>query len=281
MNMTWFVSALFFSFLVTGASVNIRGQEGPKSQDVSITYELPEQKVSLHEPIILVFKVKNGTEDAIHLDLGEDRKGGFQFGLTTPDGRKISLALPMREGPSRVGSFDIRTGESYSEKLVINEWYNIKAPGRYELEGHLIQPIVGVHSALSKKDGGFRAVLEITPRDELALTKACDTLSNQIDASNSYQDAADAAFALTYAEDPACVPFLRRALFSQKLVEPLAINGLEKIANEAAIRVLIEALRMKTADYAALARASLVRIQSETAGTALKEEINQALKDGA
>jgi len=250
----------------------------PPDQPVTISYAIAAQQVTLHEPVILAFNVTNGSSEPIKLNLGEDRKGGFSFILTTPDGVKRQLPTYISEGVSALGTFSIQPGESYSQNLLLNEWYGFSEIGKYELEGHLADPLVIGIGVGYRRDAGFRATLEIGPRDELALAKTCEALANQIDASNSYQQSADATLALSYVKDPIAVPYLRRALLSKKLVEPLATKGLEQIANEAAVRVLIGVLSIDYAETAVLSRSALVRIRNQTRDPELRQEIDNASK---
>jgi hypothetical protein len=227
--------------------------------------------------VLIVFQVTNNSNEPFNLDLGQDRKGGFAFSLTKPDGVKIQLPRLTHEGFALGGAFPLGPGESYIQSLILNEWYDFSSEGGYELEGHLVNPVVMNSGARYNGGAGFRATLEIGPKDESALAKTCDALASQIEASKSYQQAAEATLALSYVKDPIVVPYLRRALLSKTLVEPLAIKGLEKIANEAAVRVLIESLAMESTDTASLARASLVSIQRKTTDQNLRQEIDQAL----
>jgi hypothetical protein len=249
------------------------------AQDVTTSYSLPSQKITLHQPVIVTFKVINATGTPVSLDLGYDRKGGFAFSLTGPDGVKLELPVyGIREGLSLIGTVSIQPRGTYAQTLILNEWYNFAIPGEYKLEGRLTNPILVNNGSRREMDPGFSSVLEIGARDELALAKACADLANQIDASNSYQEAADAAFALTYVNDPIAVPYLRRALFAQKLVEPVAVNGLEKIANDAAVRVLVEGLKLEFTDAADMSRWALERIRNQTPDPEIRQQIDNSLK---
>ncbi len=245
--------------------------------EVKISYSLAAPKITLHEPVMIVFQVTNNLDEPVNLDLGQDRKAGFEFSLTKPDGVKMQLPILTHEGLALGGAFPLRPGESYIQSLILNEWYDFASEGRYELEGHLVNPVVINSGARYNGGAGFRATLEIGPRDELALAKTCDTLTNQIEASDSYQQSSEATLALSYVKDPIAVPYLRRALLSKKLVEPLAIKGLEQIANEAAVRVLIESLKVEYADTAVLSRSALARIRNQTHDPELRQEIDHAL----
>ena len=257
------------------------GQGGgtpPAIAGVTISYSFPSQHLTLHEPVILTFKISNGTPQPIRLDLGLDRKGGFSFTVTRPDGARVQVPAFYRTGLSRVGRVSVQSGESYSQDLLLNELYDFSMPGRYVLEGVLTNPISIGSGPVSEKDTGFRTVLDFAPRDELALTKACDVLANRIEAAPSNLEAADAAFALSYVKDPIAVPYLRRALLAQKVVESVAINGLESIGNDEAVRVLAEALGMKSGETALLARAALARIEMRTTDVQVRQEIDRVLQ---
>jgi hypothetical protein len=273
---------LVLVLVVTTASIlTARGQneKSPIAQDVTTSYSLPSQKITFLQPVIVTFKVVNGTGTPVSLDLGFDRKGGFAFSLTGPDGVKLELpAYTIREGLSRIGTVSILPRETYTQSLLLNEWYNFAKPGEYKLEGHLTNPILVNDGSRREMDPGFSLAVEVGARDELALAKACDDLANQIDAANSYQEAADAAFALTYVNDPIAVPYLRRALFAQKLVELFAINGLEKIANDAAVRVLVEGLKMEFTDTADMSRWALQRIRNQTPDPQIRQQIDNSMK---
>jgi hypothetical protein len=69
-------------------------QIGPKSAlaGVDISYVLSDQARTLHEPVILTFKVSNRLPNAIVLDLGQNRENGFAFNLLRPDGSTADSA---------------------------------------------------------------------------------------------------------------------------------------------------------------------------------------------
>ena len=161
------------------------------ASDAAISYSLHAQQLTLHQPVILTFKVSAASRP-IKVDLGQGRKGGFSFTLTGPDGVTLKSPAFVREGVSEVGTIDLQPGESYSQDLLLNERFNFAGPGKYAVEGHLLRPIVVGNAAAGETDPGFRSVIEIGPRDELELTKTCETLADQID-SSGYEEADQAA----------------------------------------------------------------------------------------
>ena len=248
------------------------------TSSVTISYSAPTHRITFHEPVIITFRVVNQTGLPINLDLGQDRKRGFLIAITKPDGVKIEFPVLVHEGISIPGEVLVKSGETFTHDLLINEWFDFPLPGKYHIEIHLSKPIAENNGSLYETDPGFRTVVEIGPRDELALAKTCNDLANQIEASHEYQQAADAARTLSYVEDPIAVPYLRRALLAGKLVQSLAINALEKLANIAAVGVLIESLKVESVgDDRVLARHALERIQSKTTDKNLWQEIDRAL----
>lgn len=215
----------------------------------------------------------------IKLFLGEDRKAGFSFTLTKPDGTTVKL-LPYRpEGLSVSGTLSVQPGESYSQHLLLNEWYDFSTQGIYGIDARLIQPILGENDVSFGGNTGRSARLEILPRDELALSKKCNDLASAVEgASSASQEAADAALALRYVRDPIAVPYLLRVLRAQRLVENFAIKGLEDIANELAVKALIDGSKMEYADTALLSRSALARIRNKTRDSEIRQEIDTAMK---
>ena len=63
------------------------------------------------------------------------------------------------------------------------------------------------------------------------------------------------------------------------MVEPIAIKGLESIADESAMHTLISMLRDSSGETPMLARAALQRIEAQTTDALLKQEIDYALRD--
>ena len=249
---------------------------GASPMPISISYSLVMPRLTLHQPVIVTFKVSNASSQTIGLDLGQDRKGGFSFTITPPDGVRLKLSMPAREGASRIGRLSIAPGDSYSQNLVLNEWYDFSITGKYKVEGHLTEPIVIGNGQGYQSDPGLYASIEIGPRNELSLSKTCDSLANQIEASDSYAQAIDSAVALSYVNDPIAVAYLRRALSAHKLVEPIVIVGLERIGNAEAVQALADGLRADPSDTVRF-RSALQRIQKQTDDAQIHEAINRIL----
>lgn len=269
-----------FSMLAFTLSVVVLASshaQQPGTNGVEISYSLRQQPLTLHEPVILTLMVTNTLSQAVIVDLGQDREGEFSFILTTPDGAVLQSTAQVHEGISMIGTVSISSGGTLSQDLLLNKRFQFSVPGTYELQGHMTRPILAESGASLGNDAGFRQPLDIVPRDVGRLKAVCNTLVDNIDGAATYADAAKAAQILSYVEDPVAVPFLSSVLAKGRLVENIAISGLERVANRDAVEALISTMGSQNHDTALLAQAALTRIHTNTRDQSLKELIEDAL----
>jgi hypothetical protein len=267
------VTGLLFCFLPF-MNANANREAAPQ---VKISYVLPQEQLSLHQPILVTFSVNNESLRPIKLDLGQNRKGGFAFELVQPDGTRIRLPQYSIDGMSELGTVSLRSGQHFSEQLVLNEWYQFKKPGTYRLEARLRQPILFQDGSTAPVNATAPGKIEIGPRDSTQLEATCKKLIEQIEGSPSYEASSQAALQLSYVTDSVAVPYLQKAFETNKLVRPIIIDGLERIGDDAAARALISFLKTENGETAALIRGALGQIQRETADPALRRQIQRAL----
>jgi hypothetical protein len=173
------------------------------------------------------------------------------------------------------GDMTIEPGQSFTQGLCLNEWFQFSATGKCVVEVELDKPI--------QKEGGQSTVvrsrlsLEVTPRNAERLKEVCDVFIKQVLNSTSFEEASTAAIFLSYVTDEVAVPYLAQALTLNKMVETFAIDGLERIGNEEAVSLLISTLNMRDALAPPLAKQSLQKIESESTDPILKERIRQAI----
>jgi hypothetical protein len=259
----------------------MRSQDGPRSAvlGVDMSYVLEERPHSLHEPVVLTFKASNHLPNAIVLDLGQDRENGFTFRLLRPDGTTADSPSFTRNGISLIGTAVLRSGESLSQEVILNDRFRFDVPGNYKIAGHLTQEIMDEQGDKLGSDPGFQKDIEIVPRDESSLRKVCQELSGHLERSNSYSDAALIARELATIDDPVAVPFLDKALRADRLVEPFIISALVRIGNTEAANALIAALNGKTGAAADAVLRGLTQIRLHTSDPLLRELIDRALLD--
>jgi hypothetical protein len=249
--------------------------------DIFTEFSIKNEKLTLHEPVVLTFKIVNKAGSVVHYDLGRDRKENFAFTVTMPNGDAIQLPRLRRNGFTRGGNIAIMPGQTYSQQILLNEWLDLKTQGQYKITAGLLPP-----EKSDRVDSGaaaqvvevYRGSFEIGPRNEQTLTNLCQDLALGIENSSSYEEAAQFALELSYVNDEIAVPYLQRALLSNKLVEMFAIQGLERIATIEAVKSLSLGLTIQFHNTSLLARSALQRIESSSSDHAIKEEIQRILK---
>jgi hypothetical protein len=239
---------------------------------------LPPTPLSLHEPIIINFQIKNEGRQVVSLDLGQDTKGGFLFTVTSPDGTALHLPQYRHEGISQYGSVSVQPGESFSQTLILNEWHDdFKIPGKYKLEARLTTPIL-VGETLQRRDSGFIGEISITPRDPARLNKVCAELETQAEGASTVEASQEPTRALSYVEDSIAVPYLARVLSAHTLSYEMAITGLARIGNDAAIEVLLSALNENYGDIPDAASRALSQMEDRISSPRLKETVRKAVQ---
>lgn len=271
-GMTGFRIALCSSLLVTASAVSpsCAGQS-----PIRIQYELKDSTLTLGEPAILVFSIRNDSDRAMSIDLGGDKTQFLAFSVTTPDGQVIRGGPPLPEGLHTLGTMTIAARGIYKQELLLNQWFEFKSPGRYFLEAKLNAPGSPLSEAPSAQGRWMR--LEIKPRDINRLTKVCAELAARTEEARSVTDAQDPTLALSYVRDPVAVPYLARVLSGHALSYQLAVAGLERIGNDAAVETLLSELNDKYGDIGDLARRALARMEDRISNPHLKEAVTRAL----
>jgi len=264
-----FASALFAQS--AGASV------AEKSKSVGIVYSLAANPVNLHEPVTLSVNVHNNGPESITLRLGQDQKGGYLLALTPPDGHQVMLQKPEHSGISIPGDVLISTGETFTQKLVLNEWYDFHALGEYKLEVRIVRPLLVGKAATQVQDSGFKGTLQIRPRDAASLTVQCERLTTKIKNTESLEKAAEPALELSYINDPVAVTYIHQAMDQQPSLAFILIPGLKRIGNDEAVEVLLSSLRSPREMTAGLARSALLGLEDKITNPSLKETVRRSL----
>jgi hypothetical protein len=173
------------------------------------------------EPVVLKLVLDNNTFEPAVFDLGYDREGALLFRLNLPDGSSIDLPQKqVREGISRVGKLSLAAQEKYSQQLVLDDWYKFKDAGTYR-----------VSLTIQNTCGPMQLPIEITPFDADVLSSVCRQLLDTIRQNkNDYAKAADAANVLARVNNPLAVPFLKKALQANPMVDWIVNPAIERLA---------------------------------------------------
>lgn len=276
------ISASIVSLSVLALLVGAGQPRAQGPNDVTFSYSLESSKLVLHEPVIVNFVVDNHSTTRLQFDLGTGRKGSFLLSVIEPGGKKVSLPRFYQGGFSRLGLVSVDPGTQYAQRLLLDEWYKFDMEGKYEVELRLPEPVKSIDGRIVAEVPPFYATLQILPRNPSRLEETCAVLVRKIHAAPSYEAAAEATLTLSYVRDPVAVPYLEEALYSGRLVETIAIDGLRRISNQQAVQVLINALGSKAPQTSAklqdMATAALGRIAFETHDAVLRETIRRALE---
>jgi len=244
---------------------------------VEISYFFASNPESLYEPVVLRFQVYNNLAQAITVDLGQDGTSNFKFFVVRPDGTQEQLRPPVKEGLTPVGIVKVGPGQTYTKEILLSNWLEFDRPGHYQISASLTDPIKDENGRIVPANSEGHINLELVPRDEKQLQTTCANLLKKISSAPSYQQADDAAKALSAIKDPVVVPYLKEATGFWHL-EPITIPALDRIGDLTAVEALISLLSSKEHDTNLLARFALEKIENRTADSAIKDRIKLALK---
>jgi hypothetical protein len=230
---------------------------------VTISFSLPETTVSLHEPVYIQFSIENDLSEAVRFDLGYDGKHNFEFTVIEPNGSVVRTpppAMPSSVLGRWVDRAPVAPGKTFTKRLILNEWYEFPVLGNYVVEAKLggrVQTVLGTPVQTSPTQ---EIPLQVTPRDRERLQTVCEELTKKALGENA-EAASNAAFALSYVNDPVAVPYLGRLLKESVFGRQSAIAGLVRIGNADAVRVLKSNLNTQDEELRPLIQNALAEIK--------------------
>ena len=263
-----FAWALFVLLPATGTS---------QTRSVELAYSLESSTVSAREPIGLTLTIKNNSDQPIAVDLGLQGEQNFKLTAVGPDGSTKTIVPPLHEGLAPRGDFKVLPGKSLAKHIVLSDWFDFTAAGRYQIEVRLTSPITGLQGEVVAADPGTQLSLDVSPADDSQLQKTCAGLLAEISSSTSYERAESAGKKLAAITDPVAVPYLLQATSFWHL-EPITIRALRKIGDTTAVDALIGLLNPRNSDAAALARSALMQLEDRIADPPLRDRVHRALE---
>jgi hypothetical protein len=276
-----------FALLLVACSGAWAEKLSAQTEGVSVSYSVEPSVITMHEPLIVHFDVLNESTQPITLQLGTDRKENFSLVIQSPDGSKHERPpLPRREGAFQPGNVDLGPGKRLRQQLLLNEWASFTTPGKHQLDVRLLTPIE-MSSGAKFVSKLYRTSFKVLPRDESQLKTVCERLVQQIKSTDDARELHNVASALAHVDDPIVVPYLERALRSDKYVEHPVIDGLARIGNEDAAQILIAVVKESPAwppnvdtmagTRAILAWQALHKIAANTSNERLRQEIQRTV----
>lgn len=245
------------------------------AKQVMVSYEVS-SPITLHEPVIVQFSVNNGLDEEIEFDLGHNRKTNFLIWIAKPDGSVVKVPPRPAEDVGAIGRVSVGPRQTFSQRLLLNEWYDFRKPGDYQIDIRLNAPI-RTNSGLTVKPSTKKQLrLQVHPRNQEMLKQECDKLIKGSQ-SSSYAQAVEAATALSYIKDPVVVPYLKTVLEADKRLNVVAVDGLRRVATDDALEEIISAAQSQNHETAEYAKAVLGRMMGSVQNPVLKEKIRNLL----
>ena len=224
----------------------VGSHEAQQRRSVRVELAAEERTYSLRVPIYAVLSVQNGLSEAIEFDFGRNSKSSFAFSLTLPDGRLIDVAYPRGDGGlSMITPRSLASGETYKQRLLLNEWYDFSAPGTYTIQLKTDASFQTATGRIAEPQPIEKIVVRIGPRDDGQVGRVCRDLLALALADGPGRERMEAAEALSRIQDPVAIPYLKQILEKGVSVQHYGIQGLARIGNTEAIEVLIANLGIR------------------------------------
>lgn len=259
-------------FILIGLCVVLLGGcDDLKGDKIQIFLSQSDYQIGIDEPVFLDFVIKNDSDRIIEIDLGQNSRGGFLFTVVSPDGKETEIPRFIKDGISSIGKVTIRPQQMHSRRLLFNEWFKFESPGVYTIKGKLFYPVKSGEKKV-KEIPDFAAVLDVKPKNLERLKMTSAILYRFALQTHGSEQKQNNARALGYVNDPVAVPYLERLLIADKMVDSIAINGLERIGGKASVEVLNKIVRrIPLSDRAMLSRAALKRMEKRESNSVVQK----------
>jgi hypothetical protein len=270
------------SAILIASSINVLGGQEPVG--IRTTLAADNSAVGLFEPVYAIFSVRNNLDQEIRFDLGLNRKAAFDFSVNAESGQVLRPTVTERgpdEGFGTKGTISLSPGATYTQRLLLNEWYDFPAPGSYSIALSSELPFQTATGRLMRAAAPAPISIRIGERNEHRLRDICAALTTKVLTSvASGQAENDAALALSHINDPIAIPFLRQILESGSSAGLVAAEGLSRIGalgHADAIDVLIASLSKADADRKSYIVSALTKTLRTTSDARIKSRIELAL----
>lgn len=227
------------------------------SLDAPLSVALAEDVVTLHEPLFLEVTLANGSAETLQADLGIAEIGAFRIDVVSQDGRIQGGPLFPPTVFHTGGLVDLRPGEHYRARHLLDEWLTIDSPGTYRVTVRFTGTVTSGESDELAVRRDFSLPLTVLPRDVVRLAEVALPLLETACRSRDPSAALDAAKTLAHIHDPAVTSLLAKMLECGVLARTEAVAALDRMGTVEATAALIEAAHSGDAELADLAQRAL------------------------
>src|SRR5438105_11938 len=96
-----------------------------------IHWQLLENRLTLHEPVIIRLSAENTGDDSAVIEFGPNFREGLKLRVIDPSGKTILIPVYQPNGLSRLGTIRLPPKGRYVKDFVLNDWYGFESPGQY------------------------------------------------------------------------------------------------------------------------------------------------------
>lgn len=240
-----------------------------KDSGYRVSYRLENASLGLGLPVMADVNIENTSSQPVDMDLGGDANENIRISVIRPEGQRIDRSpADRRNRVTFFGGIHLDPGQTYSETLVLNRWFDFGETGDYVIN-------IGLKS---EQAPATLLHLEVRARDAAETAALCSGLVSRIQANASAQDSIAAIQALRYVRDPVAVSSWEILLHRRDLIMT-AISGLTAIGDLDAAKVLISRLDASDESTRLSIRSALQTIATNTSDEGIKREITNALRE--
>jgi hypothetical protein len=214
----------------------------------------------LGEPVFFDLQVENVSAKPATIDLGGDGKLNLRITTTEPNG--VSRPFQLRPGGMHeLGKHLIGAHATYTERLVLNEWDDLRETGAYDVEIAVVP-----FGTKAMDPPSTQLHVSVGPRDETKLSAVAKVFADRAIDGRDVRARMDAEFALSFVADPVAVPEMARVLASGRDSGPMLTKALACLGGPVAIDALQKAAQSHPAwDTRIIAARDLQSLRNGTA----------------
>lgn len=267
-------------FAAVAMAISALANCGSSTPESMLSVELPENEVSLHEPVYLEIALKNESRERVEADLGVAKIGAFSFAILPEEGGDVARgASPVGPTSFHTGNkVELEPGEHYQSRHLLNEWFTIDSPGSYRVKVLFTGKVTNEDSDEVPVAKEFSLPLTVHPRDPERLQEIARPLLETACQSRDLAASLDAARTLSHIDDVAITGFLVEMLECSFTVQVEAVSGLRRLGTTESIDALIEAAQGSDQALAELA-AGVLRSHASRLGPRLDPDQRRRIEE--
>jgi hypothetical protein len=243
----------FVPFRACGHSPIVMAGITNSVEKIGISASSSKPVFGLNEPIFADLSVSNRTAETVTLDLGRDKVANIELTIQDPTGAFIARTLNAA-GIGLSGEVSLPPKETFTEKLLLNEWYAFPASATYRVTATLLNDD-GLPGA-NQPSTVFS--VQVGPRNSMQLQAMAQELAAKAISGASLDEKREAARTLSHLVDPVAVNSLIQVLQQDPFVAPYAVRGLARIGTPEARAALLAAQNDPNEEVRSTARQALI-----------------------